>query len=1101
MKELKKRVLSIALAITMVLGMVFIPGGKASTVKAAKTNTPETIQLNVGDTSKELDLQKSWVGDIFKKVLKNESYAVEISDGSVAAICDKSWHLFDGKIFFATDKFYVKALKPGKTTIDVVKLTRKNWFSDWKKTNKRTVFAYINVAKNNATVEANGPQGWTYDGTAHYATLKASDYIKNTDGTVTGVLKDSNGATIKPENMVNAGNYTYTVSSAATDYTNGASRTYSINVAQKTITSKDVTVKDLVYNGSDKSVVVTDGTKTLTEGTDYTVSYTGDRKNVTESGFSAVVTGINNYKGTVTLENQKITAKDVDDTDANAVITYSKTRDWTGEDVKADVAIKVNDTTLVEGTDYKVEYAADANGKVNLKDLGTVKATVKFIGNYKGADKEISYDITATKVLVAILNPGQAAPTNTKTYGSWHYTNLGTAYIKNNPTAMNELKTGTEETAATAVESQMLPFTPYPYSYYWKYGKGATLSDKGIIESLRYTDDEITKYGISIDWFRIQHEPGDSRGLDWHVDGRLVYSQPVTVKFVKSVDGKIIGDALKTVSAKYLSTVEYTAADNAGLTFTGFTTNDGTIKVNDKNKEKCSLTGFSKDTTVILNYTTDKHTVTYVDGVTGETVNTVNDATYAGGATFKGNTDKTGYTFKNFTVNDGAKATVDPKTGALTNVDGDVTVTLNYTVNNYTVRYFDKEGGKLLKEETVPYQDENGKAGYVEAPSYDVASVEGKNVTGWTVGNKEGVSIDQTNPENIDIYASYEDQHFAVNFLNADGTVIETQDIVYGGKATAPKYTLTDDQEFVGWDKDFSNVTSAMDVKLVSKTKEFTVTFVDDNTDETVLDTKTVKYGETATSTATPNRTGYTFTKFGDASNVKSDLTVKAIYTENNYTVSFVDYDGTVISAQSVPYTGAATIPADPTRTGYMFTGWDTHSYIIDRNTPADRVITATYTELAAPVNPVAPVNPAAPTNPAAPANPTAPTAPTAVLPATVVAPAATVVPTAPANQAAAANNQRTAATTQRPAVAVPSDGASTTNDTTTQETINDDKTPLASNSKSEKISDDKTPKAVTEDTCYIHWIMLILIALFGIYNVVRVVKGNKEESEEKANR
>jgi hypothetical protein len=130
MKELKKRVLSIALAITMVLGMVFIPGGKASTVKAAKTNTPETIQLNVGDTSKELDLQKSWVGDIFKKVLKNESYAVEISDGSVAAICDKSWHLFDGKIFFATDKFYVKALKPGKTTIDVVKLTRKNWFSD-----------------------------------------------------------------------------------------------------------------------------------------------------------------------------------------------------------------------------------------------------------------------------------------------------------------------------------------------------------------------------------------------------------------------------------------------------------------------------------------------------------------------------------------------------------------------------------------------------------------------------------------------------------------------------------------------------------------------------------------------------------------------------------------------------------------------------------------------------------------------------------------------------------------------------------------------------------------------------------------------------------
>ena len=117
--------------------------------------------------------------------------------------------------------------------------------------------------------------------------------------------------------------------------------------------------------------------------------------------------------------------------------------------------------------------------------------------------------------------------------------------------------------------------------------------------------------------------------------------------------------------------------------------------------------------------------------------------------------------------------------------------------------------------------------------------------------------------------------------------------------------------------------------------------------------------------------------------------------------------------------------------------------------------------------------------------------------------------------------------TNSLPTIAMPSDGASTTvpnispaapdqqntdngaavsndnNETTTdtEETINDENTPLSSKSKSEKIADNKTPKGVIKDTCYIHWIMIILTALFGIYNIVRVIKGNKEELKERTNR
>ena len=41
------------------------------------------------------------------------------------------------------------------------------------------------------------------------------------------------------------------------------------------------------------------------------------------------------------------------------------------------------------------------------------------------------------------------------------------------------------------------------------------------------------------------------------------------------------------------------------------------------------------------------------------------------------------------------------------------------------------------------------------------------------------------------------------------------------------------------------------------------------------------------------------------------------------YTVTFVDYDGTVLKTESVAAGSAAHAPADPTRLGYTFTGWD----------------------------------------------------------------------------------------------------------------------------------------------------------------------------------
>ena len=117
-----------------------------------------------------------------------------------------------------------------------------------------------------------------------------------------------------------------------------------------------------------------------------------------------------------------------------------------------------------------------------------------------------------------------------------------------------------------------------------------------------------------------------------------------------------------------------------------------------------------------------------------------------------------------------------------------------------------------------------------------------------------------------------------------------------------------------------------------------TVTFKD--WDGTVLKTQEVQHGGDAEAPADPTRVGYTFTGWDKAfTNIMADLVVTAQYEINTYTVTFKDWDGTVLKTQEVQYGGDAEAPADPTRTGYTFTGWDKAF----TNIMADLVVTAQY--------------------------------------------------------------------------------------------------------------------------------------------------------------
>ena len=113
-------------------------------------------------------------------------------------------------------------------------------------------------------------------------------------------------------------------------------------------------------------------------------------------------------------------------------------------------------------------------------------------------------------------------------------------------------------------------------------------------------------------------------------------------------------------------------------------------------------------------------------------------------------------------------------------------------------------------------------------------------------------------------------------------------------------------------------------IKAKWSANSYTITF--DTDGGTSIPAITQAFGTTVTAPADPAQTGYTFAGWDreiPATMPAENITIKAKWSANSYTITFDTDGGTSIPAITQAFGTPVTVPADPTKTGYTFVGWD----------------------------------------------------------------------------------------------------------------------------------------------------------------------------------
>ncbi len=168
----------------------------------------------------------------------------------------------------------------------------------------------------------------------------------------------------------------------------------------------------------------------------------------------------------------------------------------------------------------------------------------------------------------------------------------------------------------------------------------------------------------------------------------------------------------------------------------------------------------------------------------------------------------------------------------------------------------------------------------------------------------------------------WEKGKFSIQYYDSDGvTPLDGQTYIFEQPVTAPEDPQKEGYTFMGWTPALPETMPGenLEVKAVWKVNTYKATYYIDGEQ---FATRNVDYGTAVPLLNAPAKEGYAFTWTDKPATMPaSNIEINGTYTICDYTATF-KVDGREYNTQTVTFGQAITVPAAPSKSGYIFKGW-----------------------------------------------------------------------------------------------------------------------------------------------------------------------------------
>ena len=173
--------------------------------------------------------------------------------------------------------------------------------------------------------------------------------------------------------------------------------------------------------------------------------------------------------------------------------------------------------------------------------------------------------------------------------------------------------------------------------------------------------------------------------------------------------------------------------------------------------------------------------------------------------------------------------------------------------------------------------------------------------------------------------------YHSVTFVDYDGTVLSAQSVAHGSAAIEPTAPEREGYAFIGWDKDFSNVTEDMTVTAQYSANSYSITYTVNGEKYTA---QTYEFGAVVSAPEYTVPEGHTFSGWDIPETMPAEnLVLDAALTVNEYTVTY-NINGEIYAIQVYAYGEEVFAPAYDVPDHFTFSGWDTPATM-----PAENIV------------------------------------------------------------------------------------------------------------------------------------------------------------------